>query len=389
MAFLGGLTGITAAAARQPAPVVVTLVEIADGFERPVGIAAAGDGGGRLFVVEQRGRVRVVEDGRVAPTPFVDLSDRVGSAGNEQGLLGVAFAPDFASSGRLYVDYTDHVGDTVISRLTASPPTADVVGAASEEVLLTIAQPYSNHNGGQLAFGPDGMLWIGTGDGGSAGDPQGYSQNPGTLLGKLLRLDVSAPVGYAVPADNPFVNEPAARGEIWALGVRNPWRFSFDRARGDLYVADVGQSRFEEVTVIEATDAGGRNLGWNVMEGFECFEADQCDRTGLTLPAAVYSHADGCSVTGGFVYRGTAEPELDGRYVFADFCSGRLWALMAAGPDGWWLAEVGRHDGAIAAFGEDESGELYAVDLAAGTLLRVTATPVVPSPRKPTGRTGP
>lgn len=368
--------------------VTVTLQEVVGGLQRPVGVTAADDGSGRLFVVEQGGRIRLVSGGRVEPMPYLDLSAGVGSAGNEQGLLGLAFAPDFATSGRLYVDYTDRDGDTVVARLTATPSSADEVDPATEEVLLTIPQPYSNHNGGDLAFGPDGMLWIGAGDGGSAGDPEGNGQDPSTLLGALLRVDVSGDAGYAVPADNPFADDPAARGEVWAFGLRNPWRFSFDRATGDLYVADVGQSRFEEVDVIGAADPGGRNLGWNVMEGFDCYQSDQCDRSGLTLPAATYSHAEGCSVTGGAVYRGAVEPELAGHYLFADFCSGRIWALVPGGASGWAVAEVGHHDGALAAFGEDEAGELYAVDLAAGTLLQVTADPVVPAPRRPAGRLG-
>ncbi len=365
--------------------VAVALDIVATGFASPVSVAAAGDGSGRLLVVEKVGRVRLATAGGPATEPFLDLADRVRSSGSEQGLLGLAFAPDFESSGRLYVSYTDLQGDSVISRLTVGG-NPDRVDATTEEVLLRVPQPFSNHNGGHLAFGPDGMLWIGLGDGGSAGDPRGNGQDPSTLLGSMLRVDVSPQSGYVVPDDNPFVGDPDARDEIWATGLRNPWRYAFDRATGDLYVADVGQNRFEEVTVLGAAEPGGRNLGWNRMEGFSCYPAGPCDQTGLTLPAVVYGHGEGCSVTGGVVVRDPAEPELDGRYLFADFCSGRIWGLAPGGASGWTVAEVGRHDGNPVGFGEGEDGAVYAVDIGSGELLRVRGEPRPPDPRQPSGR---
>jgi len=368
-----------------PVGVEVVLEPVATGFANPVSAVAAGDGSGRLFVVEKAGRVRLATAGGPAAEPFLDLTDRVRSSGSEQGLLGLAFSPDFASSGRLYVSYTDLQGDSVISRLTVGGDPGRV-DAATEEVLLRVSQPFSNHNGGHLAFGPDGMLWIGPGDGGSAGDPRGNGQDPSTLLGSMLRIDVSTGSGYAVPDDNPFVGDPDARDEIWAIGLRNPWRFAFDRATGDLYVADVGQNRFEEVTVLNAAGPGGRNLGWNRMEGFACYPDGPCDSAGLTLPAVVYGHGEGCSVTGGVVVRDPAEPELDGVFLFADFCSGRIWALAPGGASGWTVAEVGRHDGNLAGFGEAEDGAVYAVDIGSGELLRVRGEPRPPGPRRPSGR---
>jgi glucose/arabinose dehydrogenase len=372
----------------DPSAVAVELEAVIDGLEAPLGLVNAADGSGRLFVVEKAGRVRVVDDGRLMPAAFLDLTDRVRSSASEQGLLGLAFAPDFTVSGRLYVNYTALDGDTTISRLTAASP-AGPVDPDTEEVLLTISQPFSNHNGGDIAFGPDGMLWIATGDGGSGGDPLGSGQDRLSLLGKMLRIDVAPPAGYRIPDDNPFADIDDALSEIWALGLRNPWRFAFDGLTGDLYIADVGQNAWEEIDVEGAADPGGRNYGWNRMEGFSCYPSPPCDPGGLVLPAAVYGHDEGCSVTGGRVYRGTAEPALYGSYVFVDFCSGRIWALAPGGPHGWVVADVGRHPGSIAAFGEDEAGELYAVDLQRGQLLRLRATTIGAAPRRPLGRVQP
>ena len=299
----------------------VALQLVVSGLEFPLGLTApAADP--RLFVVEKGGRIRIVRDGALLPQPFLDISARV-SRGDEQGLLGLAFDPAFAGNGRFYVNYTDVDGRTRVAAFRVSSD-ADLADPASEEVLLTVEQPFSNHNGGGLAFGPDGFLYIGTGDGGSGGDPLGNGQDRSDLLGSLLRIDVSGPSGYAIPPDNPFIGEAGARGELWDSGLRNPWRFSFDRATGDLYIADVGQGDREEIDVATRESGGGRglNYGWNRMEGSICYGGGSCDRTGLTLPVTEYGHDQGCSVTGGYVYRGSAVPALAGLYFYADYCQG-------------------------------------------------------------------
>src|SRR4030095_15339060 len=260
-------------------------------------------------VVEQEGRIRIVKSQTLLSTPFLDISARVSCCG-ERGLLSVAFPPNYANKGHFYVNYTNNDGNTVIARyrVTSDP---DVANLNSEEILLTIEQPFANHNGGQIAFGPDGYLYIGMGDGGSAGDPQGNGQRPETLLGKLLRIDVeSGMTPYAVPSNNPFVQSRFYHGEIWALGLRNPWRFSFDRQTGDLYLGDVGQGSYEEINFQSRASFGGENYGWNIMEGKHCFNSDSCNQTGLVLPIVEYSHSEGCSVTGGVVYRGQQYPRL-------------------------------------------------------------------------------
>jgi glucose/arabinose dehydrogenase len=352
---------------------------VADGLADPLFAGHAGDGSGRLFVLEQAGRIRVVRDGSLLPEPYLDLSDRI-AAGGERGLLGLAFSPAFGTDGRLFVDYTDRDGNTVVSEVTAPDPAADRADPASERVLLRIEQPYANHNGGALAMGADGLLWIATGDGGSGGDPQGNGQRLDTLLGKLLRIDPRPAAGapYAMPADNPFVGRAGgrkeARGEIWAYGLRNPWRFSFDRATGDLWIGDVGQGSLEEVDHWPAGSPAGPNFGWNTMEGSACFEpADGCDRDGLVLPVAEYGHDRGCAVTGGYVYRGAGVAGLTGTYLYADYCSGTIWGLDAAAerPEPRALLESGV---SVASFGEDEAGEVYVVDLAGGRVYRVIAS---------------
>lgn len=336
----------------------VALRQVATGLDFPLYLTAP-PGDPRLFIVEKSGRIRIVRSGALAATPFLDLSASV-SGGGEQGLLGLAFDPHYATSGRFYVDYTDRNGDTRISRFRVSAD-ADLADAASEEILLTIDQPYSNHNGGQVAFGPDGYLYIGMGDGGSGGDPQGHGQNPGDLLGSLLRLDVSGATGYANPATNPYA-AGGGRGEVFSIGLRNPWRFSFDRGTGDLYIADVGQNEREEVDVSTAASGGGRglNYGWNRMEGTACYSGG-CDRSGLTLPVTDYTHAEGCSITGGYVYRGAAVPALKGTYFYADFCNGwvrsfRYQGGRATSAREWPMLKPG---GQVTSFGEDASGELY------------------------------
>jgi glucose/arabinose dehydrogenase len=356
----------------------LSLTRIAGGFEAPLLVTNAGDGSGRLFVVEQPGRIWIVRSGTVAPRPFLDISQRV-SSGGERGLLGLAFHPAFETNGRFYIDYTDRNGNTVISELAATPDEPDVAAASSERVLLRIPQPYANHNGGALAFGPDGFLYIATGDGGSGGDPGNRAQSLATRLGKILRIDVDSRTGnlrYGIPRTNPFVGRYGV-DEIWSYGLRNPWRFSFDRATGDLWIGDVGQGRWEEIDRATRTSGGGRgrNFGWRVLEGRACYRpAVGCSTSGKTAPIAVYSHSVGCSVTGGYVYRGAAYPFLRGGYLFGDYCSGRIWSLVAAGPSVQTprlLLSSGR---SIVSFGEDEAGELYVVDIARGELLQVSAT---------------
>ncbi len=349
---------------------------VTNGLVDPVGITSAGDGSGRLFVNERGGRIMVVDaDGSLRAEPFVDLSSRV-QAGGERGLLGVAFHPDFERNGRLFVHYS-RAGDgaTVVSELQAS---ADRQTAyPTERVLLTHVQPFANHNGGQLAFGPDGYLYLGLGDGGSSGDPFGNAQNLDTLLGKILRLDVDSPSktgrSYAIPPDNPYAPQGDAPGgglpEIWAFGLRNPWRFSFDRGTGDLYVGDVGQGSWEEIDRQPANSTGGENYGWNAMEGDHCYQQD-CDPARYVPPIAEYAHELGCSVTGGYVYRGVAQPDLDGAYVFGDYCSGIVFSLQVT-ENGIASKPVLESGLRITAFGEDEQGELYVTDLEGGGIYRV------------------
>ena len=348
-----------------------TLSMITDGFVQPLSITHAGDGSGRLFVVEQRGTVRVVLDDTLVPQHYLDLQDRTRSQG-ERGMLGLAFHPDFVDNGRLFVHYTDTGGTTVLSELRAGTADADMVDPASERVILTLEQPYGNHNGGQIAFGPDGFLYLGLGDGGSGGDPLNAGQDLGTWLGTILRLDVDGEHPYAVPDDNPFVDVDDALDEIWAYGLRNPWRFSFDRASGDLWIADVGQNEVEEVNRQDAGSAGGENYGWRIMEGDACYDPPTgCDPTGLTMPVLTYTHASGWgrSVTGGYVYRGSDVPSLEGAYVFGDYISGRIFVAEGEGDD--WTARILLEPGfRIATFGEDEAGELYVADYQGGVLYR-------------------
>jgi glucose/arabinose dehydrogenase len=354
----------------------IALVPKYVGLSSPVGVTHAGDNTGKLYVVEQAGRIRLIDNGTLLPAAFLDISARVLSGG-ERGLLGLAFPPGYATSGRIFVNYTRiQDGATVIARFlrTANSPVAD---PNSEVILLTIPQPFANHNGGQLAFGPnDGFLYIGMGDGGSGGDPDNNAQNPASLLGKMLRIDVeSAPdpgLPYAVPPNNPFVQNPAFDNEIWALGLRNPWRFSFDRQTGDLYIADVGQNLFEEVNFQPAASPGGENYGWRIMEGAHCFNDPACNPSGMVLPVAEYGHGPACSITGGFVYRGQAYPGIQGVYLYADFCSGQFWGLRRNGAV-WQNTLLLTEPHSISSFGEDQAGNLYATDLGAGIVYEVTA----------------
>ncbi|MBI5567038.1 MAG: PQQ-dependent sugar dehydrogenase [Chloroflexi bacterium] len=340
---------------------------IADGLRRPDYLTHAGDA--RLFVIEQPGRIRVIENGQLLDQPFLDIVDRVLSSGNEQGLLSVAFEPEYAQTGRFYVNYTRRGdGATIVERyqVSADPNVADK-SSASE--VIVIQQTEANHNGGLVLFGPDGYLYVGMGDGGGAGDRHGSignGQNREALLGKLLRLDVVNQATYAIPPSNPFGNE------IWSWGVRNPWRFSFDRLTGDLYMADVGQNQYEEVNFQPAASAGGENYGWRSMEGAHCFNPQSnCDRSGLVLPIAEYSHAEGCSVTGGYVYRGAQYPALQGQYFFADYCIGTIWSLTRDTTGEWSRADRLAADVRISSFGEDVNGELYVIDHG-GAVYRMT-----------------
>lgn len=343
----------------------------------PVGIANAGDGSERLFVVERAGRIRIIEPGGTLGGIFLDITDRVRSVSSEQGLLGLAFHPNFVGNGFFYVNYIDGSGNTRVSRFTAS--TMGSVDPTTEAVVLSLAQPASNHNGGHLAFGPDGYLYIGTGDGGGGGDPFGNGQNGQTLLGAMLRLDVDAAFPYAVPSDNPSVSNPNVRDEIWAIGLRNPWRYSFDRETGDLYVADVGQNDYEEVNFQPATSPGGENYGWARMEGNHCFPiGSSCDMTGLALPLHEYGHSLGCSVTGGYVYRGTESPSMWGVYIYGDFCTGRIWGSFPSDGGPRAVEELGQFDVLISAFGEDEAGEHYVLNKS-GELYRLRFAPAAPT----------
>jgi len=369
---------------------------VVQGLNRPVHVASAGDGSNRLFIVEQIGRVRIYAGG-LQSVAFLDIRDKVSApgsgGGSEEGLLSIAFPPDFALKRYFYVYYTNKAHDNQVSRfhLTPDPNLAD---PNSEELILYLNHPnFSNHNGGQLAFGQDGYLYIGTGDGGGAGDPAGNAQNPASLLGKLLRIDVeiqpaqppptdiktylaiifrcspgSAVPNYRIPGDNPFVGVSGYREEIWALGLRNPWRFSFDGEDGDLYIADVGQFEVEEVDYQNASSPGGENYGWNIMEGDECYNSPTCNQAGLTLPVFTYTHAAGhCSVTGGHVYRGAAKPGMVGIYFLADFCSGVIWGLRQEG-GAWVGSQLLDTPFNIASFGLDEDGELYFTDLFGGSV---------------------
>ena len=352
----------------------VALTRVASGFSSPTQVTSAHDGTGRLFVVEQRGLVRILKDGAILPTPFLDITNRVSCCG-ERGLLSIVFPPGAGPSGPqavLYANYTDVNGDTTVSQFSVSSD-PDVFN--SESVLLKIAQPFANHNGGQLAFGPDGYLYVGMGDGGSAGDPMNNGQNLSSLLGKILRLDVAGGfggAGYAIPPTNPFVGSATARPEIWAYGLRNPWRFSFDRKTGDLYIGDVGQGAWEEVDFQPASAAGGANYGWRVTEGNHCFNpASGCSFAGITFPVAEYGHVGGnCSITGGFVYRGRDFARLSGIYFYADYCSGRVWGLRS-GATGWETQELLKPGYGFTSFGEDDAGEVYAVDGNSGILYRL------------------
>jgi glucose/arabinose dehydrogenase len=356
-------------------------IKIVDGLSHPVYITHMGDE--RLFIVEQAGRVMIVENGRLLPEPFLDIQDVVDDSGFEKGLLSIAFDP--LETGVFYVNYTaEPAGDTVIARYRVSASNPNLADPNSPQTVIEIHQPYPNHNGGQLQFGADGYLYIGMGDGGSGGDPQGKGQSLDTLLGKLLRIDVRGDLPYSVPADNPFVGQADVRPEIWAYGLRNPWRFSFDRLTGDLYIGDVGQNALEEIDFRAADSRGGENYGWNRYEANQPYKGD-ANTDGLTMPIHSYHHKENfffvekfvtrtahCSVTGGYVYRGTALPDLQGTYLYGDYCSGSIWTLRRAG-ETWRNTPFIATAFSISSFGEDAQGELYLSDWSGGAVWKLVA----------------
>lgn len=355
-----------------PAAEGIELVKVVDNLIRPLYVTHAGDGSGRLFIVEQRGRIYVLKND--ALSIFIDITSLVspdanGSGYTERGLLGLAFHPDYATNGLFFVNYTDQDGHTVIRRYQVSADNPDVADASSGTEIFFLRQPFPNHNGGYITFGPDGYLYVALGDGGMAGDPLNEGQNTDGLLGSILRLDVNAET-YSVPANNPFVAGGGAP-EIWSYGWRNPWRFSFDRATGDMYIGDVGQNTWEEVNFEPAGSAGGLNYGWNVYEATYPYLKRDVDGE-LAMPVAEYDHSLGCSVTGGYVYRGENVPDLQGVYLYGDYCSGNVWYAYRDPAQVWQSALFLTTGFQISSFGEDEAGELYIVDYR-GAVYRIAS----------------
>lgn len=342
---------------------------VAGDLEQPLDVQHAGDGSGRVFIVERGGKILILENGFVLQESYLDIGQKIATRGSEQGLLGLAFHPDYAENGRFFINYTDRNGNTVIARyqVSANPNQAD---PESEAVLLHVEQPYSNHNGGGLVFGPDGFLYIALGDGGSADDPLGNGQNLNTYLGTLLRIDVDSGDRYVIPADNPFLKGEGLP-EIWAYGLRNPWRFSFDLLTGDLYIGDVGQNSWEEIDFLPAGTPDGANFGWNYMEGQHIFLQEPPAALGVIAPVAEYDHSQGCSVTGGVVYRGTELLEWQGIYLYGDFCKGTIWGLLQV--DGNWQTQVlFETDFLISGFGQDENRHIYLTDFETESVYRLT-----------------
>jgi glucose/arabinose dehydrogenase len=357
----------------------IALTQVASGLSKPLFVTHAGDGSGRRFVVEKGGQIKIIWGGSVLPTPFLNISTRVASTNNEEGLLSVAFPPDYKNKGHFYVYYTNLSGNNVLARYEVSDSNPDVADSNSETILLTFNHPgQTNHNGGQLAFGPDGYLYIGTGDGGGAGDTNNNAQNKNSLLGKILRIDVeSGATPYASPSSNPFINVEGL-DEIWAVGVRNPWRFSFDRSTGDLYIADVGQGSYEEIDFQPGDSSGGQNYGWRIMEANSCYNAGSCNTSGLTLPIHYYDHDLGCSVTGGNVYRGSLYNTMNSIYFYADYCTGRIWGLQYDGA-AWQNSQLFDAPFLISSFGEDEAGEIYVSNYSNGIIYRLVDPNVTPN----------
>lgn len=352
----------------------IQLEVYSSGFSQPVDIANAGDE--RLFVVEKAGFIRIIDGaGNRLPQPFLDIDARVNSIASERGLLGLAFHPDYQNNGYFYVNYTNNDGDTRISRFSRSASGPNEADPNSELILLEVDQPYSNHNAGDLNFGPDGYLYFGMGDGGLGGDPLNSGQTRLSLLGKMLRIDVDNGNPYAIPPGNPFADDDFTADEIWALGLRNPWRFSFDRLTGDMWIADVGQDSWEEIDFQPASSTGGENYGWRCYEGFAPYNTNNCGPAGeYTPPIHAYANSNsvGCSVTGGFVYRGEAFPALYGKYIYADYCSGRFWSLEPDGQGGWVNTElINTTNSEFVTFGEDKSGELFVGGIGSGNIFRI------------------
>lgn len=355
-----------------PAPEAFSWQPYVQGLNSPVGLLPAVDGSGRLYVLEQEGLIRVIADGELLPEPFLDLRERVGRNANEQGLLGMAFHPDFTENGFFYLNYTDEDGNTVVARYQAAEPAsgAPVAQRDSEVRLLFVVQPYGNHNGGHIQFGPDGYLYIGMGDGGSGGDPQGNAQNPQTLLGKLLRLDVDGGQPYAIPPGNPYAEGEDGLPEIMALGLRNPWKFDFDAATGALYIADVGQNAWEEVNYLPPGEIAGANLGWDYREGPAAYEGQPPADLSLVDPVAWYDRSQGCSITGGEVYRGQAFLDLAGVYLYADYCSGQVWGLLRQATGEFQNAQLFQVSGRPVDFAQDPGGNIYLLDQS-GAILQL------------------
>jgi glucose/arabinose dehydrogenase len=357
---------------------IVVLEPLQQGIPRPVAITHAGDS--RLFITLQGGQIVIHDGTTLLPQPFLDIRPIVRSEG-ERGLLGLAFHPRYKENGFFFVNYTDLNGHTNVARYRVSATDPNRADPNSRKVILFIQQPYANHNGGEIQFGPDGYLYVGMGDGGAGGDPENRAQNLGELLGKMLRIDVDSGDPYAIPPGNPFAGRAGARAEIWAVGMRNPWRFSFDRNNGDLWIADVGQGSWEEVNYQPRESIGGENYGWRVMEGTHCFSPSSgCDQSNLVKPVIEYNHATGCSVTGGYVYRGLRYPRLEGMYIYGDYCSGTVWGALRSGNQ-VTIRTLADTSFSISAFGEDYLGELYLADHRGG-VYRITDSRPLPPRRR-------
>ena len=372
--LVGCLIGTVATNSHGATPLTVT--PVVSGLNQPLFVTYPPGDTTRLFVIQRGGLIRIVKNGSLLPAPFMNINPLISTNGSEQGLLGLAFHPQYASNRFFYLNYIRKSDSaTIVSRFQRSATSQDSGLVASESIVMIVPQPYANHNGGMMAFGPDGYLYIALGDGGSGGDPGNRAQDSTTVLGKILRIDVDVPAGYAIPPTNPFVGRPNWREEIWDLGLRNPWRFSFDRLTGDIYIGDVGQGTWEEID-FELAATGGQNFGWRRKEGDHCYNPSMNCEVGFTLvdPIEEYSHSFGCSVTGGYVYRGCAIPDLQGTYFYGDFCSGRVWSFKY---DGITLTDSTERTGelnpgtlSISSFGEDWNGELYIVHYG-GTLYKI------------------
>lgn len=355
-------------------PTSYTWQKMASGFVQPTSIVEPPDGSGRLFVTEQTGTIRIIDHGQVIITPFLDIKSKLTSKDSEQGLLDIAFHPKYASNGLFFITYTNPDGNPMLVRYHISADNPNIADPSSAKVLLTIPHPYTNHNGGQLQFGPEGYLYYGMGDGGSGGDPQENGQNKSVLLASMMRLDVDHGDPYAIPPDNPYISDKNARPELWAKGLRNPWRFSFDQQTGDLYIADVGEKLYEEVDFQPANSKGGENYGWNLYESNHSYKGG--DQNGLVFPIAEYEHlTGGCAIIGGYVYRGKTLPALVGTYIYGDYCRGTMWSLRRD-LTGKWVSQPFMASGlTLTTFGQSSDGELYVADFN-GTVYKLIAKQV-------------